>query len=718
MNIIVNESAKLTVKIDGNMPVINGALQIIRNSEGVVNGNEDISKFSNNCWNLKTHKFNGVFLDVTETAGTFKVVNGPAVAVAVDEQGSVTVSDNGYLTVPAGRYNVYFADSLEKGYINTGTEIYAFRNTPIDLTKEPHTFKEDDESAYAFLGWQYSDGTIPKKNLILRGGESLKAVYNQYNNQLNGDFYIKNAEMRFNNNQPDGIRFIVCQNNSMFEKLGADNIIDYGTLLMPTEYSHGKDLVYGEVIYSNHGHTIRGYANTERERGEFTYNDDAILGTPLAVKAEKIYGKNQDSILYTACVNNISNDKYYRFYGAQGYIRYYDINGIEQVAYSNYLQTNYYKTALEAANNAQYAQNQGVLSVINYVENERKAEFNKLLYQDNKKGVVLSALNVPNLEIYRLYNNVIVSEFTIDWYSKYSKKGEDSLPTSIVQLTDNHINYANNRDFGEANEAVMSTYENRIWCCEGASAQKTIYGMNFASFADKTILTGDMMDYLSHGCLQITKRLMFDCNTNVGIYSNKASKIFATLGNHEATKTMEGVVDDAVPTFENYKWLQKYWPNNIHYQSDVVTNKNGKNAVMVVALDNSTARYRQEEIYTNLKADLEKARKDKVPVLIFQHIPISNGTSDITNGLLIPTLEHSNANSCGGVNATDDLTSRVYSLITDNADIIKGVFAGHEHEYFYNEINGTGKAKGSTIPQHICPSAIYGDGYIMKININ
>ena len=53
-------------------------------------------------------------------------------------------------------------------------------------------------------------------------------------------------------------------------------------------------------------------------------------------------------------------------------------------------------------------------------------------------------------------NGVVVRDLTIH-------TGKGGKTVTVIQLSDLHFNYCNERDFEEANPAVMSTYENRTW---------------------------------------------------------------------------------------------------------------------------------------------------------------------------------------------------------------------------------------------------------------
>ena len=64
-------------------------------------------------------------------------------------------------------------------------------------------------------------------------------------------------------------------------------------------------------------------------------------------------------------------------------------------------------------------------------------------------------------------------------------------------------------------------------------------------------------------------------------------------------------------------------------------------------------------------------------------------------------------------------TRQVYDLITNNADVIRGVFTGHMHSDFYTEIVAkTADGTQTTIPQYVLTGAFYDDGAVMHITVD
>jgi hypothetical protein len=116
---------------------------------------------------------------------------------------------------------------------------------------------------------------------------------------------------------------------------------------------------------------------------------------------------------------------------------------------------------------------------------------------------------------------------------------------------------------------------------------------------------------------------------------------------------------------------------------------------MVIQLDNGFGRFCNEQI-PQLQADIAKAREKGYVVLLFYHVPLN------TNG----------------VAQGDEATRKVYELITNNADVIKGAFCGHEHVNRYEEIKAkTASGQATTIPQYTLEPVASYQGVLLKITV-
>lgn len=104
----------------------------------------------------------GAKLDVTDTAGVFAVV-GEKTAIAQNESGTAYVSENGYLTVPAGTYDVTFSEQSELNSITVKYDGVKAEGTYIKGTKIILP-RLEDKISHTFGGWElngekYTAGT-------------------------------------------------------------------------------------------------------------------------------------------------------------------------------------------------------------------------------------------------------------------------------------------------------------------------------------------------------------------------------------------------------------------------------------------------------------------------------------------------------------------------------------------------------------------------------
>ncbi len=736
LNIIsAGANNRLTFKIDENAKV-NGALQYIYNNSSsninftdyIRNGIATLKNVNaaGGTWILRASYDDineyGMYVDVTDTAGVFRCTKENGVLLAQNtETLEHIVSENGLLTLPEGQYDVYFAACNEgESYVNTRSFIVALEDCTVDLSAQDHRLFDGQ----MFLGWKNEKtGVSPAVQAQLEKGDILTAQYDTFTYGHGGDFYIYGVQMRLS--EPTGVRYIVEQKASVLEKLGEDNIIESGTVVIPVDLTHGKDFWYGTPVYSNANLSLTTIPT----------NPLIKLGTPATVPAEKIYKRNSDGVLYTAVLIGIKEKNYSEFYSAMGYIRYYDANGVEQIMYSDYAQTSLYKVALQAYDDkdeAGYTETETALleNIINYVEVTEPALYYDTYIGDNFSKATKAVCAIdgadctdPNHAIYKLSNGLNIREVNVDW-DYDAEVADENVPVTIAQISDTHVNYNNARDINENEASITHAYSTSQFYAEARTARFIVPAMEYAMMLDKVVVTGDVLHSLADGSMQVADRLMFRKDTWVGKEArtdengNPLRKVSATLGNHERYKHMIGYVPDDKPMADNYPELQEGFPNDIVYHSEVLTTDDGKNPVMLVMLDNQRERYDDEIIATKLAADLDKAREQNIPVFIFQHVGLYTGDATVSsyqsydgNGS-VPNLSHP-----GNPNSTE-LTKEVYTLLTDNADIVRGVFCGHEHVNCYTEIIGTGEnGTGHVIPQNFLNTNQDDGGYVIKISV-
>ena len=261
----------------------------------------------------------------------------------------------------------------------------------------------------------------------------------------------------------------------------------------------------------------------------------------------------------------------------------------------------------------------------------------------------------------------------------------------IAQITDVHINYCLNDSMED--DEVLFTKQCRTWLANAESVQSIDKAMDVAQYFDKTVITGDIIDYLSNGAIELTKKHIF----------MRDPKVICTLGGHDVTKQMQTGIKDKLSIEERFEIVKSFWCNDIFYTAQDIKNK-----IIIVGLNNAVGKYYSRQ-KVKLEKEIIKARNENKYIFIFQHEPISTGNpKDIS---VKPSLVASQStdknrdffNGCMGNPNTNDMeTKAVYNLITKNADVIKGIFCGHFHSGFYTEIRATDiYGKKIIIPQ-IC----------------
>lgn len=316
----------------------------------------------------------------------------------------------------------------------------------------------------------------------------------------------------------------------------------------------------------------------------------------------------------------------------------------------------------------------------------------------------------PNWWIYAHENGPMVRE------AKIESKKKGMKPLEIVQFTDPHFNYCNEKDFAEANPALMSTHEHRWWHANGDSVDVARRSFDYAAMSDQTIVTGDILDYLSYGAQELTQKHLFWRDSN----------LLAAIGGHETTREMQGVVADTTTEESRLEILKSFWCNDIFYESKILGER-----VIAIVMDNGSHGTYSEDQFNRLKADLEYARQNDLIALIFQHEPLCTANPAETD---VPFVRPNDASGSrdfcndyvGGVWVRERLkhewSMKTHDLIRQSADVIKGVFCGHRHCDFYTEIYGmdqNGEPNQTVIPQYILTATVYDDlGHMMKITID
>ena len=317
-----------------------------------------------------------------------------------------------------------------------------------------------------------------------------------------------------------------------------------------------------------------------------------------------------------------------------------------------------------------------------------------------------------------LQNDMRLTEVTV---SPINGKRVGS-PVNIIHFSDLHFNAVNEED--KSNPTIMALYEGRDFNKGNTYNTPVIEkSLEFGKLFERTVITGDIMDFYSFGCMDMLKSVITD-----------KYDVLMTLGNHETAEIMpsiNGGLKEKYTYEEKYDNLsENYWPNDVYLHSEIISDKDENEKVMLLLLDNSLNKYwLSEEQYEELENYIKTAREKQIPVLIFQHIPISTNWGDEKGNDLVepydiinnPNGVNSNygksSNLIGGKLNNDEMSKKIYNLIIKNGDIIKGVFCGHNHNNIYTEIMAsTPDGAIAKIPQYTV-SGNYAYSNVIQITV-
>ena len=314
----------------------------------------------------------------------------------------------------------------------------------------------------------------------------------------------------------------------------------------------------------------------------------------------------------------------------------------------------------------------------------------------------------PNTYLYELKENgLIIHRVFID-----TGEGEEK---NILLISDIHLSNWNLKDFEEKNPIILETIDKRRSTFRREDALANIERiMNYAHLFDKTIVAGDTIDYLTWGAVDYIKRYIYD----------KCPDALVLLGNHDTRRAMGHSMVDHSTLESREEILKTVIKTDLHYHSEMIGDR-----TLIIGLNNGEAKYAPCQ-YEKLLCDMEMARKNSLSVLIFQHEPIctyNENEKEVTPIYISSPGSYSTGkNFCdnpdrAGSSVSDEDTMRVYRLITENADIVKGVFCGHWHNEAYTEIVGSYEENGAkiqkTIPQYVTDAVAYDNGHMMIITV-
>ena len=248
----------------------------------------------------------------------------------------------------------------------------------------------------------------------------------------------------------------------------------------------------------------------------------------------------------------------------------------------------------------------------------------------------------------------------------------------------------------------MSTRQYRMAFRNESTVSNAEKSLELVPFFDKTVITGDIIDYLTWGSLDLAKELIWD----------KYPDILMPLGGHDYTRCMEGDIDDLTSEESRLDILKAYWKHDLFYTSEIIKDK-----VMIVTLFNDMTYFDFQ--VEKLKKDIEKARDNDLIILIFQHEPLctKNEKEKELHAIRVNDRAgkvHDFCNKFHGSEKSSDASKAMHKLITESADVIKGIFCGHLHCDFYTEII----AEDKVIPQYVLTGNMYDEGHIMIIEVD
>lgn len=282
-------------------------------------------------------------------------------------------------------------------------------------------------------------------------------------------------------------------------------------------------------------------------------------------------------------------------------------------------------------------------------------------------------------------------------------------PVEIVQITDVHFNWCD--EYDARNAELADTLRCRKWNANAASVRAIRKSMEYAAFFDQTVITGDVLDYLSHGAVTLMQREIWDVDPEVLI----------APGGHELVREMETGKPDCT-SFETRRAIVDFvWRHDPTYASKVVGDK-----ATVIVLDDSCGKYFPGQA-EKLRNDLNLAREHGRAALIFQHEPLATGNPEDAHKQAFRRYDpefHNFYTASVGAPGCDPVTAEMYEIIVNSADVIRGVYCGHLHSAFYTEIragftDADGARQERNIPQFALEGTVYDNyaGHVLRITV-
>ncbi len=635
-------------------------------------------------------------LSLTDVPGTYNIASGYKAIAKNIVTGEETEPMEGQLVLePNAQYEVSVVDN----YYNNGETITVYKSSSIDLNNEKHTNKDGK----VFTGWK-NNGSFAAQSATYNAGDVLTAEYIDF---ASDSFEIEATELRTEGDA--GVRYIIKQNKQAVSNLPNIKSAEYGAIYLPTDTAAGREIRVDEP-------TVVTWKWDAVNKNDMSA--DKTGATPIKSLTPNVLQESETELRYTICLtgDNLAQN-YNTFYTARAYIKYTDGNGITSAVYTMDETTSAYKLASEETEKTDVHNN--IIDTVND-ENEAYAQSAEVQYTE------------ANVYTKENPNGIIRNTDTSDSFGTLgngSKKRVVTINTglsveqvSVGWLSDIHLNYINKTDIEQALPNILAGYRGRSWLRNGEGLTTSVKTINYSTrLFDKTVVTGDIVDYLSNGSLLATRNLIAKKSIN--------NNLLMATGNHEFAETCQ---TDTPGLPNNYSLAQKYgllqnsWAHDVYYHDEIIYKADGVTPnAHIVTIDNGNLAY-ADGTAEKLAATIAEAKETNTPIFIFQHVPIRTdnpnetsvwytggqtlyfGTADNNNGGFV------NMTTMGGycdASKSED-TAATLALIRKNSDIIKGVFNGHEHENMYTEIpawdeNGN-VIEGEYIPQFTASASAYG----------
>ena len=275
-------------------------------------------------------------------------------------------------------------------------------------------------------------------------------------------------------------------------------------------------------------------------------------------------------------------------------------------------------------------------------------------------------------------------------YTDFAVAARPGKPFTILQISDMQVIDAAQRRYPERLSAVeIEKWEtNRV----EENCYRHIRSLVEEVRPDLIIVTGDIVNFYSRANYDIMEKYVFRAAENIN--AALTGKVIPTPGNHDCTYPDRRSLVQFEKNYAELKALYGKYGFDMDYTSQVIDGR-----VMVVVLDNASRydgpaeRYSEKQL-ENLTQDIARARENGYTMLLFGHVPMPTKNTD-GHGFYIDYDADAYADDRPNAKA-------FYELVTNNADVIRGYFTGHNHGDTYLEIVAkTGDGKPAFIPQYV-----------------